>query len=70
MSRSDGLWIFIAVVWLNVNGLLVDLLLWWLGLPMVTDWCRRNWIGSALILALQAVGVFGLAVHLQPQGGR
>jgi hypothetical protein len=67
MSRSDGLWIFIGVTLLRVNVLLVDLLLTKVNLPTVTEFARRNPWFAYVSLCIEAIGLFGLAVHLQPR---
>lgn len=64
MSRSDGLWLFVIVIMLQVNGLLLDLLLIKFGWPTITEFCRRNyWAGIAVIL-LYSAGIVGLTFHL------
>lgn len=64
MSRDDGLWIFLVVQFLNICGLVLDLFLWRFGYVTITDFARRNWLASAMILQLQGFGVVGLGVHL------
>lgn len=68
MSRNDGLWIFIAVVALDVHGLLCDLLLWYWSLTTVTEFARRNVWAAAVIVGVNAAGVVGLGFHLRPEG--
>lgn len=63
MSRNDGLWIFVAVVGLNVIGLLTDYVLLQCGLVTVTEFARRNAWAGAIICVLQAIGSTGLAFH-------
>lgn len=64
MTRDDGLWIFAAVTLLRVNALVVDFALLKLHLPTITEYARRNTWLTFVILGLEAIGLFGLAVHL------
>lgn len=64
MSGADGLWIFVVVQWFNLNGLLLDLALWYLDQPTITAWCHRNPVGAWVLVAFQFLGVSGLAFHL------
>ena len=58
-----GLLIFGLVVSLNTVGLTLDASLALNNLPTVTDWARVNpWIATA-ILAINATGLVGLAIH-------
>lgn len=59
-----GLVVFVVVVVLNVVGLLVDFILILLGMTTITEvvCCRAWWLG-AVIIAVQVVGVVGLAYH-------
>lgn len=68
MTRNDGLWIFVATVFLNCNGLCVDLLLWHLEVSTVTDYSRRNVWAAGLIVAVNVAGLVGLCVHLFSRG--
>jgi hypothetical protein len=69
MTRNDGLWIFIAVACLNIIGLSVDYGLLKCNLPTVTEFCRRNIWGAAVILIVNAAGTIGLAIHLLRRDG-
>ena len=61
---SAGLAIFIAVVLLDGCGLLLDALLTFLDSTSVTHVVRQgNWLLGVAIIAVQLVGVAGLAHH-------
>jgi hypothetical protein len=71
-ARAIGLLLFSIVTGLNAFGLGLDYVLTQAKLPTVSEWARANqWI-AAIIMILQCVAVFGLAVHLTnwpEQGG-
>lgn len=69
MTGNDGLWLFVAVVCLNVIGLSCDEVLLKLGLPTVTDFCRRNVWLSAVIVGMNFAGTLGLWYHLTAKNG-
>ncbi len=69
MNRNDGLWIFLAVVVLNVFGLAVDYCLLRLGQSTVTGFARRNEWAAWMIVALQMAGTIGLSFHFFASNG-
>lgn len=68
MSSNDGLWLFVAVVCLNVIGLSVDYFLSRYELTTVTDFARRNIWASGLIIGVNFAGTLGLWFHLRNGG--
>ncbi len=65
---TAGLIIFIAVLVIDLIGLLIDKALEWEGYPTITRIVQDRWWVGALILLLQVVGFFGLMFHFYPRG--
>ena len=59
-----GLFLFMAVVALDVAGLLLDIWLRATGRKTVSEFARAHpWAGMVIVL-LQMVGAFGMVMHL------
>jgi hypothetical protein len=69
MTRSDGLWIFLVITWMRLNGLALDALLAWLKLPTFTDFARRNTWPAYVMIGMEAIGLAGLAFHFFGKNG-
>ncbi len=65
---TAGLIIFIAVLVIDLIGLLIDKVLVWESYPTITRIVQNHWWVGALILLLQVIGFFGLMFHFYPRG--
>jgi hypothetical protein len=63
---TPGLLLFLAVGVADLTGLAIDLMLRIVGNEMITEIAWRKRSVAFIILALQLVGVAGLALHFFP----
>lgn len=64
MSKDDALWVYVAILLLQINGVVVDAFLYYLGQTTITQFCGRNPWMTVVIIGLIAIGMFGLGIHL------
>lgn len=61
--HAIGIVLFASVTGLNAAGLMLDAALFAARLPTISEWARRNPWFVAIIIIINAAGVFGLALH-------